>query len=146
MSTAIQILLKAREEMLARHQRELDELDASIDGLRQLETQGKDTSEKKAPLPVKRGQYQGMKAAIALQHLLSDRDGGPALIAQAAQDLRFAGAEPKWQEDRYERSLKITVSNNLRLFRYLDRDMQTTDSSDDAMYVELVARKKRYSS
>ncbi len=76
-----------------------------------------------------------MKAATAMQVYLNDRDGGPVDVKKAAEDLKLGGAEPGWQDDRYERNVRIMLSNNLKLFKY--------DKGSDV--VELV-KQPRYSS
>jgi hypothetical protein len=124
--TAIESLQKRRDQVLADYQRELAEIDTAITNLQkqkddvQASDSGDLTPEMLRTMPVRPGQYKGMKTAAALLAYLNERAGGPIPLAQTVQDLLLAGVD-LGQSSRNERNLKIVLSNNTKQFKYNER-------------------------
>jgi hypothetical protein len=122
--TAINSLEKRRVQVLADYQRELAEIDTAIENLQRQKTDaqvngGAETAEQPRLIPVRPGQFKGMKTAAALQAYLNERRGGPVPIGQTVHDLLLADVD-LGQPSRHERNLKIVLANNTKQFKYND--------------------------
>lgn len=130
-TTAIELLEKHKEQLMEECRRQIAQIDEDIAYLRRREADSIAETDQER-IPVRVGQYRGMKAAAALQAWLNEREGGPCPLDQAASDLKFGGAEPKWTRD-YKQNLKIVISNNKGIFRY----------DEKADTIELLNRSKK---
>ena len=122
---ALTALENARAQMIEKYNRDLAEMDSVIS---QLRADG-DEARIPQPIPVHAGQYKGMSLAPALETYVRERGGGPLEITQAVKDLDLAGAILGKTKERYERNVRITISNS-RALRYGDRGKKTVEIAD----------------
>ena len=85
-------------------------------------------------IPVRPGQYKGLKAGVALHAYLSERGGGPIKIDRVVKDLIDGGANLGTSKDskgidRRPRVVRNTITNN-RQFRYADRGETMVELAD----------------
>lgn len=116
----VEILRRERQRLIEEHLKALADLDNSIEHLLRLTGE---TPPKSSSVPIKPGQYAGMKGPVALRAYLSERAGEEIAIAKILSDLEVGGAS-LGSPDRHERNLKIGISNNSRMFEF-DEEKQT---------------------
>jgi len=125
MSEAIEALERQKQEIIDSCTRRIAELDAWIAKIHAEEEKSGLKSPVAVEIPVKPGQYKGMKAGFALQSYLNERGGGPAEVEKATKDLILGGADLGTAKDgrgfdRRPRVVRNAIRNN-RIFRYVDR-------------------------
>ena len=124
MSEAIDALERQKQEIIDSCARRVAELDAWIAKIRAEELKAGSKGPMAVEIPVKAGQYKGMKAGAALQSYLTERGGGPVEVEKAVKDLILGGADLGTAKDgrgfdRRPRVIRNAIRNN-RIFRYAD--------------------------
>lgn len=125
MSEAIEALERQKQEIIDSCTRRIAELDSWIAKIHAEEEKSGLKGPVAVEIPVKPGQYKGMKAGFALQSYLNERGGGPAEVEKAIKDLIVGGADLGTAKDgrgfdRRPRVVRNAIRNN-RIFRYVDR-------------------------
>jgi hypothetical protein len=112
--TAVDHLRRARRELEERCAAELSEIDKAIIRV----NTGSDNSSKSTQgrWTPKKLQYDGFKPAVALQAYLSQQNEEWNELDLILEDLRAAGVRFAKEPKRDLRHLKITISNNGRIF------------------------------
>jgi len=126
MSEAIEALERQKQEIIDSCTRRVAELDAWIAKIRAEEEKSGSRGPAPVEIPVKPGQFKGMKAGFALQSYLTERGGGPVDVEKTIKDLIAGGADLGTAKDgrgfdRRPRVVRNTIRNN-RIFRYVDRN------------------------
>ena len=135
MSEAVDALEKQKQEIIDSCTRRVAELDAWIATIRAQEAKHSTSGGPMlVDIPVRAGQYKGLKAGLALHTYLSERGGGPIDIERAIKDLIAGGASLGTSKDgqgfdRRSRVIRNTISNN-RQFRYADRGKKSVELAD----------------
>jgi hypothetical protein len=124
MSEAIDALERQKQEIIDSCARRVAELDAWIAKIRAEELKTGPKVPVTVEIPVKAGQYKGMKAGAALQSYLTERGGGPVEVEKAVKDLILGGSDLGTAKDgrgfdRRPRVIRNAIRNN-RIFRYAD--------------------------
>ena len=134
MSEAIEALERQKQEIIDSCTRRVAELDAWIAKIRAEEEKAGPKGPVQVDIPVKPGQYKGMKAGPALQSYLTERGGGPVDVEKATKDLIQGGANLGTAKDgkgfdRRPRVVRNAIRNN-RIFRYADRGETKVELAD----------------
>jgi len=124
----IAALEEKRAQIVEKCNCDLAEIDAAIAQVRAMNPNGNGEL-LKVGIPVRLGQYKGMKLAPALDAYVRERGGGPIDIDQAIKDLEMGGAPLGQTKERYKRNVRITISNS-RTLRYGDRGKRTVELAD----------------
>ena len=134
MSEAVDALEKQKQEIIDSCTRRVAELDAWIATIRAQDAKRTGGGPVLVDIPVRAGQYKGLKAGLALHTYLSERGGGPVDVERAVKDLITGGADLGTSKDgqgfdRRPRVIRNTISNN-RQFRYADRGKTSVELAD----------------
>ena len=135
MSEAVEALLKQKQEIIDSCARRVAELDAWVAKIRAEETKrGKSLGPVPVDIPVRPGQYKGLRAGLALQTYLSERGGGPIEVDRVVHDLIQGGADLGTSKDRKgldrrPRVVRMAIANN-RKFRYADQTERSVELAE----------------
>ena len=134
MSEAVEALKKQKQEIIDSCTRRVAELDQWIATIQAQEMKRGGKGPMLVDIPVRPGQYKGLKAGAALHAYLSERGGGPVEVDRVVKDLIAGGADLGTSKDgqgidRRPRVIRNTISNN-RSFHYADHSKNTVELAD----------------